>query len=415
MVDYRRKRASVSPQMPKPMIFQQKGSDFLEQNLKLPDNFESYEEARKKGFLRLKERKAAGARIVGIFCTFVPTELIYAAGAIPVGLCSTSEEAIPAAESRLPRNLCPLIKASYGMALTDRCPYFYFSDLIVGETTCDGKKKMFEMLNDIKETYVIQLPYRRDDAARAYWRGQLIAFRDKLEDFYQVKITDDDIRRSIHRVNEERRVMREFLEIGKLDPAPISGYEMGTKLDAGNFSFDLEGRCRLVAERTRELREQWERDFRGKPSLRPRVLVTGCPNGGVREKILRVVEELGADVVAFDTCNGIRDKTEPVDETNPDPFDALARKYLNLNCSIMSPNTKRIRDMAQMIDDYRVDGVIEIILQSCHTFDIEAYSVRKMVMGEKGIPYLNIETDYSCSDTGQLSTRLAAFLETIDK
>ena len=387
----------------------------MEQNFKLPDNFETYEEARKNGFLRLKELKSNGARIVGVFCTFVPTELIYAAGAIPVGLCSTSEESIPAAESRLPRNLCPLIKASYGMALTDRCPYFYFSDLIVGETTCDGKKKMFELMNEIKETYVIQLPYRRDASARAYWREQLFAFREKLEQFYHVTITEDDIRRSIHRINEERRILREFLEIGKLDPSPISGYEMGTTLDAGNFAFDLEERCRTVVQRTRELREKWEKELKGKESIRPRVLVTGCPNGGVRDKIIRTVEELGADVVAFDTCNGIRDKMEPVDEQNSDPFDALARKYLNLNCSIMSPNTTRITDMAQMIDDYRVDGVIDIILQSCHTFDIEAYYVKQMVTGEKGIPYLNIETDYSGSDTGQLNTRLAAFLETIDK
>ena len=387
----------------------------MEQSFKLPDHFETYEEARKNGFLRLKELKTGGARIVGVFCTFVPTELIYAAGAIPVGLCSTSEESIPAAESRLPRNLCPLIKASYGMALTDRCPYFYFSDLIVGETTCDGKKKMFELMNEIKETYVIQLPYRRDASARAYWREQLIAFREKLEQFYHVTITEDDIRRSIHRVNEERRVLREFLEIGQLDPSPVSGYEMGTTLDAGNFSFDLEARCRTVAQRTEELQNKWKRELKGRESVRPRVLVTGCPNGGVRDKIIRTVEELGADVVAFDTCNGIRDKMEPVDEQNPDPFDALARKYLNLNCSIMSPNTTRITDMAQMIEDYHVDGVIDIILQSCHTFDIEAYYVKQMVTGEKGIPYLNIETDYSASDTGQLNTRLAAFLETIDK
>ena len=387
----------------------------MEQNFKLPEDFETYEEARKNGFLRLKELKANGARIIGVFCTFVPTELIYAAGAIPVGLCSTTEEAIPAAESRLPRNLCPLIKASYGMALTDRCPYFYFSDFIVGETTCDGKKKMFELLNEKKETYVMQLPYRRDASARAYWREQLTAFREKLEQFYHVTITEDDIRRSIHRVNEERRILREFLEIGRLDPSPISGYEMGTTLDAGNFAFDLEERCRTVAQRTKELREKWEKDLKGQERIRPRVLVTGCPNGGVRDKVIRTVEELGADVVAFDTCNGIRDKMEPVDEQNPDPFDALAQKYLNLNCSIMSPNTTRITDMAQMIEDYRVDGVIDLILQSCHTFDIEAHYVKQMVTGEKGIPYLNIETDYSASDTGQLNTRLAAFLETIDQ
>lgn len=122
--------------------------------LKLPENFETYMDARKAGFIRMQEAKEKGARIVGTFCSFVPQELIIAAGASAVSLCATSEEPIAAAEADLPRNLCPLIKASYGFAKTDTCPYFYFSDFIVGETTCDGKKKMFELLNELKETYV---------------------------------------------------------------------------------------------------------------------------------------------------------------------------------------------------------------------------------------------------------------------
>lgn len=116
--------------------------------LPLPENFESYNQARKNGFLKMKELKDAGQRIVGTLCSFVPMELVKAAGGTVVSLCASSEEPIAAAEANLPRNLCPLIKASYGFALTDTCPYFYFSDFIVGETTCDGRKKMFELMND---------------------------------------------------------------------------------------------------------------------------------------------------------------------------------------------------------------------------------------------------------------------------
>ena len=103
-----------------------------------------------------------------------------------MSLCATSEEPIPAAENVLPRNLCPLIKASYGFALTDTCPYFYFSDLIVGETTCDGKKKMFELMNDIKETYVMQLPSKRGEIYEQLWEKEIISLWHKLEDFYHI-------------------------------------------------------------------------------------------------------------------------------------------------------------------------------------------------------------------------------------
>ena len=124
----------------------------------LPKGFDSLAEAQQQKFLALKKVKDAGGRVVGLYCSYVPIELIYAAGAVPVSLCATSEKPISAAERDLPRNLCPLIKASYGHAITDTCPFFYFSDFIIGETTCDGKKKMFELLNDIKQTYVMHLP-----------------------------------------------------------------------------------------------------------------------------------------------------------------------------------------------------------------------------------------------------------------
>lgn len=384
-------------------------------SLNLPADFETYPEMRKKGFLYMKELKEQGKKVIGFFCSFVPVELVYAAGMLPVGLCSFTDETIPAAESHLPKNLCPLIKASYGFILTDTCPYLYFSDLVVGETTCDGKKKMFELLGERKPTYVMQLPHSRDAGALAYWREQIIAFKEKLEEFFGITITEDAIREAIKMKNHEREVMRRYLDLGKLDPAPMTGYEMGTRIDAGSFSFDLNRRCQIVEDRTNEVLADWEANYKGKPSTKPRLLVTGCPNTGVREKIIRVVEEMGATIVAFDTCNGNRDKIDLVDETNPDVYEALAIKYLHTNCSVMSPNDSRRENIARMIDEFHVDGVLEIILQSCHTYDVESYFIKRTVTEEKGIPYLAIETDYSLSDKGQINTRLAAFLETIEK
>ena len=379
--------------------------------LRLPDNFETFSEARKSGFMKMKEHKDRGGKIVGIYCSFVPTELIMAAGAVPVSLCATSEEPISAAEAHLPPNLCPLIKASYGFALTDTCPYFYFSDFIVGETTCDGKKKMFELLNELKETYVMQLPSARDEIALNMWEQEIYKFWKKLEDFYGISITEEDVKKAIIQKNAERDLVLEYLELSKLNPSPISGYELGTKLDALSFIPDMEERCNQIRQRIAEVKSDWEKNYKGKVARKPRILITGCPNGGVRDKTIKVLEELGADVVAFDTCNSNREKIEKVDISLP-VAKALAQKYLNINCSVMSPNNSRLRFISDMIDEYEVDGVLEIILQACHTFSIESYNVKKAVVS-KGIPYIKIETDYSKADVGQINTRLEAFLETI--
>lgn len=380
--------------------------------MQLPENFETYAEARKAGFLRMKALKETGKHMVGIYCSFVPTELIEAAGGVSVPLCATSEEPIPAAEADLPRNLCPLIKASYGFGLTDTCPYFYFSDFIVGETTCDGKKKMFELMNNIKETYVMQLPSYRDETALEAWEKEIVRFWKKLEDFYGITITEEQVKKAIELKNRERDVMLRFLELGKLNPAPLSGYELGTRLDALGFNPNIEERCKLIEERTEEVLKNWKENLEGKTSSRPRILVTGCPNSGMRDKTIKAIEELGADVVAFDCCNGTREKLEKVDTSLP-PAKALAKKYLNINCSIMSPNQGRLDYISEMIDEYQIDGVLELILQACHTYAIESYYVKKTAE-DKGVPYLKIETDYSKADSGQINTRLEAFMETIE-
>ena len=163
----------------------------MEEN-KLPEIFETFGDARKNGFVTVKELKDKGKKVVGTFCTYTPKELIYAAGAYPVGLCATSEETIPEAEKKLPKNLCPLIKASYGFAATDKCPYMYFSDLVVGETTCDGKKKMYELLNDIKDVHVMNLPHARNAKwAPRVWREECVALKEELERRYDIEITDE--------------------------------------------------------------------------------------------------------------------------------------------------------------------------------------------------------------------------------
>lgn len=381
--------------------------------LKLPENFENYEEARREGFLKVKALKEKGTPVVGIFCTYTPIELIHAAGAVAVGLCGTSDVPIPHAEKHLPKNLCPLIKSSYGFAVSETCPYFYFSDLIVGETTCDGKKKMYELLNELKPTHVMHLPQGQDkNHAFRYWREELVRLKEVLEEKLNVEITEEILREEIKERNRERKVLMDFYELGKLNPSPISGSEVNETMEALGFQFDRKAQCNFIAERTKELKAKYENELKGTKSNRPRILITGCPVGGVRDKVLRTIEDSGADIVAYENCSGVREKMVLVDETI-DPIDALTEKYLNVSCSVMTPNPRRFEALDEMIDEYEIDGVIEVVLQACHTFNVESYNVKRFVTEKKNKPYLYIETDYSKLDVGQINTRINAFLEMI--
>lgn len=376
----------------------------------LPKNFEEFNETRRNGFIKVKELKDRGQKVVGTFCTFAPVEAIYAAGAYPISLCAVSEETIPDAEKHLPKNLCPLIKASYGFALTDKCPYTYFSDLIVGETTCDGKKKMYEYLEEIKPLHVMQLPQNTNrNHALKVWKEEIKYFMERLEDQFDVKITEEALKDAIKIRNEERTVLKDLYSLGKLNPAPISGLQLHKIIDATHYTFDKKEQNRMLKETIEDIKANY--DAR-KDTYKngPRILITGCPIGGVADKVLTAIEESGGVAVCFENCTGIKEKIRLVDETK-DPIDALAEKYLSIPCSVMAPNDGRLDLISELVDEFSVDAVIDITLQACHTYNVETHRIKKFVNEEKKIPYMNIETDYSTSDIGQLKTRMAAFIE----
>ena len=386
--------------------------DFVE--AKLPNNFDEFTDARKMGFLKMKELKESGRKVAGVFCTYTPMEILYAADLVPVSLCATTEESIKHSEADLPKNLCPLIRSSYGFAVSDTCPYFYFSDIIIGETTCDGKKKMYELMSNFKNVHVMQLPQNNiDELSLMLWTNEMYKLKRKLEETFGIKITDEKLREAIKLGNQERRNLREFFELGKLNPSPLSGVTMSSTQDGFGFNFDREEKNRTLVEKTKEIYKIWEQEFKGKKSNRPRILITGCPVRGVREKILTTIENVGADIVAYENCSGVREKLTLIDETIENPIEAIEKKYLNISCSVMSPNNKRFEDLNTLIDEYQVDAVIEIVLQACHTFAIESTKVKKFVTEKKGKPYMYIESDYSMNDIGQVSTRIEAFLEMI--
>lgn len=375
----------------------------------LPDVFEEFAEQRQKSFLAIKELKDRGVPVVGTFCTYFPVEIAMAMGAATVSLCSTSDETIPAAEKDLPKNLCPLIKSSYGFAATKKCPFFYFSDLVVGETTCDGKKKMYEYLGQFKDVFTMELPNRQTKDGLTLWKNEIIRFKVYLEQKFHVAITEEHIRNAVKIQNEGRVALKRLYELMRLDPAPMTGQELFSVLYGSTFKPDrskIPGEVNAIADRV-------EKEYAEGKMLekKPRILVTGCPIGGATEKVIKAIEDNGGVVVTFENCGGAKSVDRLVEEDAEYIYEAIAKRYLSIGCSVMTPNPNRIELLGRLIDEYQVDGVVEMILQACHTYNVESLGIRRFVNDEKHKPYISVETDYSQADIGQLNTRIAAFIE----
>lgn len=375
----------------------------------LPEVFEEFAEQRKNSFLAVKQLKDKGVPVVGAYCTYFPQEIAHAMGAATVGLCSTSDETIPVAERDLPKNLCPLIKSSYGFAKTDKCPFFYFSDVVVGETTCDGKKKMYEYMSEFKDVFLMELPNSQSEDALVLWKKEVVRFKEYLEKKFNVTITDEALRNAVKEENKVRTALKGLYEVMKLDPAPITGHDLFKVLYGSTFKFDRS----LIPAEVNALVDKIQKEYaEGKmQEKKPRILVSGCPIGGATEKVIKAIEDNGGIVVTYENCTGAKSIDKLVDEDNPDIYDALARRYLNIGCSVMTPNPNRLELLGRLIDEYKVDGVVEMTLQACHTYNVESLAIRRFVNEKKGIPYINVETDYSQADIGQLNTRITAFIE----
>lgn len=355
----------------------------------------------------IREEKRRGRGVVGIYCEFTPRDLIMAAGAIPVCLCGTSRKTIPPAETVLPSNLCPLIKSSIGYVITNGCPFFSMADMVVAETTCDGKKKVWELIRERKPQHILELTQKVEEPeAWEHWLAEVCKLKIRMEELYDRPVTDEAMSGAIRAMNRERALLRRIMEYGA-EPRPlISGLELGRlRYRVSGMPGHLAG----LEELARVLEDRRAGGVFAAPEAAPRVLVTGCPMSEGTLKAVEVIEEAGGIVVVQETCSGIK-PLDPVEEQG-DPLTAIARKHFRIPCSCMTPNRGRLELLKELAEKFRADAVVDVVWQACHTYNVESYSAGAFVRDRLGLPYLKVETDYSPGDREQLMVRVQTLLE----
>jgi benzoyl-CoA reductase/2-hydroxyglutaryl-CoA dehydratase subunit BcrC/BadD/HgdB len=361
----------------------------------------------------IEDKKTAGFPIVGIYCGYAPLELIQAMGIIPAVLCAFAEKPITTAEEILPANLCPLIKSSYGFILEGTCPFFNMADAVIAETTCDGKKKMFELAAEVKPMHVMDLPQLPDEKeALQNWTSMIKKLGSFLEKTFERKATNEEIETVIKKNNERNRLMTKIYDYAAIHPPLISWEEM---YDIGFLALPAmaDDSIPIIKELLIRLENRMAEGLHFGSQNSPRVLVSGCPIGGDALKIFKIIEECGGLVVVPDSCTGMKTFLGEIEEGTKDPIEAIAKRYLDIPCSCMTPNQKRLTAISNMIDHFKPDVIIDFVLTACHSYNVESYRVGRHVTEKHGLPYLKIESDYSGNDIGQIRTKVEALFEMI--
>jgi len=368
--------------------------------------------------LRIKElldEKEAGRKIIGSYCVFVPEEIALAANATLVGLCSGADFAMEEVEKRLPRNTCALIKSAFGFKIGKVCPYLEAADMVVGENTCDGKKKAYESFGKLVDNlYVMDLPQMKSGEGRALLKAEYHRFKKEVEGLTGVSITPESLKKGIQTVNKKRAALHRLSSLRKHDPSPISGLD---SLLANQVAF-YDNPARFT-ESVNKICDELEKRVLDQTGVfekkRPRLLISGCPQAVPNWKLPAIIESSGAVIVGEESCvgeRGFRNLTDDSGETVEEMMEAIVDRYFQVDCAVFTPNSDRLDHIEEMVAAYRADGVVHYGLQFCQPYLMESIPVSR-ALKEKNIPCLSIETDYSMEDAGQLQTRVEAFIEQI--
>jgi benzoyl-CoA reductase/2-hydroxyglutaryl-CoA dehydratase subunit BcrC/BadD/HgdB len=361
----------------------------------------------------LVEAKKQGRKVIGTFCLYVPEEIIVAADAISVGLCAGAECGTELVEQILPRNTCALIKSFVGFKLAGVCPYVEACDLVIGETTCDGKTKAYEIFSQYKPMFILEVPHMKNENDRKLWRSDVGRLAEKVEEATAKKLTADSLKKGVEIVNAKRKALQRLNRLRCADPAPISGLD-SLLINQVQFYDDP---IRFTAK-INELCDELEIRVAKKEGIAPvgtsRILVSGCPMAAPNWKLPAIIEKSGAVIVGEESCVGERGTRNLVDlqgaNTRDEILARIARRYLDIDCAVFTPNPERIGHVSEMAETYKADGVVHYELQFCTPYTMEGFTVRE-AMNRKGLPSLRIETDYSMEDAPQIQTRVQAFLE----
>lgn len=317
---------------------------------------------------------------VGTFCIFVPEEIVVGAGGACYGLCGGSPATIPDAESELPRNICPLIKSAHGFKLQRTCAYTQSSDFIYGETTCEAKKKTWEILNKHHPVHVMNIPHMKREKDLKIWKEEIEDFRAHIEETIGRKLSLDEMKKGTEIINKKREALQRLDRLRGMNPdvIPISGkdalfvIQMGFLDDPVRYTEKVNELCDELEERVDKGVSVFEKDT-------PRLMVLGTPFAPPNWKLHTAVETTGGAIINEESCIGHRYYKDNVDLDDVDDEDALMEKllerYSKVDCACFTPNTPRIDKILKMYQERQADGVIYYTLSFCHTYNVEAHLV----------------------------------------
>jgi benzoyl-CoA reductase/2-hydroxyglutaryl-CoA dehydratase subunit BcrC/BadD/HgdB len=356
-----------------------------------------------------------GVPTVGTYCVMAPQELIYAAGAQPVKLCSGHYTAFSIGDDVVARDACPLVKAIAGFKHMGTLPLYENCSLMVVPITCDCKKRIAGLLQELCPTHLLSVPATKEDEDVEHFVEELYRLARRVSMVTGQPITYASLADAFNRTGYAQHELSRFLKLKRSAPSLLYGTHAMAIMNAASYlSAESWGRSMHDLNSALERRAAANEGVTRKDL--PRIMLTGSPIVFPNLKLPLLIEEAGGIVVADETCMGERGMSDPVVSVDMS-FDGLMRALAiralrPCPCPTFADNTQRIYRLRQMVRDYRVEGVIYHVLRGCLVYDYE-YRLMEEELERLNIPVIRIESDYTDEDAEQIRIRTEAFVEMI--
>ncbi len=382
-----------------------------------PDSLTPFCDTLRRVYVELEDvRHPEGVSTVGTYCVMVPPELIYAHGAMPVKLCSGSYTAFSIGDDNAPRDACPLVKAVMGAETVGALPVYENCSFMAVPVTCDCKKKLAGWLSQRRPVSTLYVPANRErDESLEQFTAQLYALSDELAAVTGLPLRYENLEIGCQVMADAQRELSRFIAIRREHPTIIRGSFAMAVMNAMSYTWAPLWTKQLAALNG----ELEERARRGEMAVRdnqPRILLTGSPVVFPNFKIPLLIEEMGGLLAADETCMGERGLYDPpavIDRSVDGIMRALANRATRpCTCPSFADNRRRIYRVRQLIEDYKIQGVVYHVLRGCLVYDYE-YRRMEEELEKLGVPIIRLETDYNEEDVEQLRIRVEAFLELI--
>ncbi len=351
--------------------------------------------------------KGEGGRVIGTVCSNTPEEVIHAAGLLPLRLRAPKVEDTSIADSHLHPINCSYTRSVLELLLRGELD---FVDGLVTTNTCDHMLRLAGELKDKADMSLVHyfsMPHTLGEYAKGWFTSQMQKLISEIERAFGTKITEDDLRRSISVYNKTRTLMAKLDELRKGDPPALSGAEYMQIVLTG-MSIPRE----WFNDKLEELLPELEGRQSGEAGL-PRIMIVG----GACDvpEFIGFIESKGATIVADGLCFGMRHFRELTDENDDDPLNAIARRYTSRPAcpAIIDGFDQSFDILKEIVSEWKVDGIVCVRLKFCDHWAGQ----RKMLadrLCEDDIPLLDLEREYSTVGSGQISTRVQAFLEMLE-